>query len=323
MPAAPTLISERDFVALTLDRPPTLIDPWLAPGSITLLFGPPSAGKTMVTLSTARALATGATLWDAFPCVKSRVLIVQADMATVGYHERLKASAASASDQIQLLLTDGAMFDVLRAKPTDAHIAAAREFAPAVVFVDTLRKTHLLDENESLAADRVYDAWRHLFPGAALVFLHHARKIPTQVSAHDVVVREAFRGNTAWAASADTLLMLRRVRKQGEPGWLARLSFVRTRGCEEPAPLLLTLTENLLLEPAPSAVGDMLATWFRQHPTAPKSDAVHMLMALVDDEGEPRFSRATAYRMVTTFGGKRSSQMASHGGSETVRRETP
>ena len=301
MTRTPTLISERDFVALKLDQPPTLIDPWLAPGSIALLFGPPSAGKTMVTLSVARALVEGAVLWDAFPCVKSRVLIVQADMGTVGYHERLKASAAGASDQIQLMLTDGAMFDVLRATPADPHIAAARAFNPGVIFVDTLRKTHLLDENDSLAADRVYDAWRGLFPGAAFVFLHHARKLPTQTSAHDVVVREAFRGNTAWAASADTLLMMRRVRKPDTKEWLGRLSFVRTRGCEEPGPQLLTLTDELLLRAQPTTANLHLAAWFKANPTGSKADAVHALTGLVDDEGDALYSRATAYRLVSSF----------------------
>src|SRR3990167_8962295 len=120
----------------------------MTPESVTLVFGPPSAGKTLWTTTVARALARGDTLFGAFPCQRVRVLIVQADMPTIMYQERVKASEAGASDDVLLWLTENTPIDVLSiaAKHRETR-AAARPSAPAVVFIDTLRKTHGLDEN--------------------------------------------------------------------------------------------------------------------------------------------------------------------------------
>lgn len=288
-----SLHTEREFVASTLERGTTLIDPWMAPGSITLLFGPPSAGKTMMTLSMARALAAGTTLWG-FPCTKSRVLIVQADMGNTLYHERLQASKDNASSNIHLLLTDGGVFDVLaQAAAPSAPVQAAQQLGAGVVFVDTLRRSHTLDENDSTTADRVYDAWRRLFPGSALVFLHHSRKLPSHPDAK-VAVREAFRGTSAWAASADTLLSVRRLRRDNS----VRVTFARTRGCLEPEPFWLKQTPELLLERVDivSDIDKVLWEWREKNPKGERRDAIAHVTGLKSKGGNQLYSQATAYR---------------------------
>lgn len=279
---------------------PTLIAPWLAAGSVTLVFGPPSSGKTMLTSTLVHALAHGATLWGAFPCLQSRVLVVQADMNNALYQARLRPSAARFTEDVTFLVTDALPFDVCGAHTaTHPAVLEAQTFMPDVVFVDTLRKTHTFDENDSAAPDRVYAAWRLLFPGAALVFLHHTRKVSTMPAAsQDATIREAFRGTTAWAASADTLLMVKRVRRANNPLWMTRVFFVRTRSCEEPPPMLLRLTDELLLEPvAGGGIERQLLVWLVANPRAGRTDAVKWLTSLQSDAGEALCSQATAYRV--------------------------
>lgn len=290
-----TFAGLHEFAALDIAPQPVLIDPWLAAGSITLLFGPPSAGKTMVSASLMKGLAEGAMLWGTFPCAKSRVLMVQADMNTALYQERLRPTLGAMPPDIAVLSTDAMPFDVCALKPKD--VEAARAFKPDVVFVDCLRKVHTFDENDSAAADRVYAAWRALFPGAAFVFLHHTRKVPQNPSSADVAVREAFRGSVAWAASADTLITMRRVRRANNPNWMTRLYFVRTRSCVEPRPVLLRLTDEMLLEQViESTLEQRLLVWAGENPYATRAVTIAWLQSLTD-KGKPCCSQRTAYRI--------------------------
>lgn len=293
--------TEREFIALELPSIPTIIDPWLPTASISLVFGPPSAGKSLWMMSVARALANGTSLFSTYACVKSRVLIVQADMPVSMVQERSQMSQAGASDNIALWLTENRQLDILTAHRTHAEeIAAIRAFAPNVVFVDTLRKTHTGDENDSAAPDKVYGAWRSLIPGAAFIFLHHSRKVSTAPNlSADAVVREAFRGSIAWAASADTIISIRRARRRGSKDWMVQQRFVRTRGSAEPPPLVLRSTDELMLEPivATMTLEDKLAAWLLDNSTASQLEAVTWLRSLVDAKGRALCDRRRAYRV--------------------------
>src|SRR3990167_9400188 len=172
----------------------------MTPESVTLVFGPPSAGKTLWTTTVARALARGDTLFGAFPCQRVRVLIVQADMPTIMYQERVKA-------------------------------------------------------------------------------------------------REAFRGSSAWAASADSIITIRRIRRKSSKTWLLQQRFVRTRACEEPSPLLLQLTPALLLEPTAETLEMRLLTWIGEHPTATRLEAVAWLQTLTNERGAALCAQRRAYRL--------------------------
>lgn len=287
----PTFYQGTAFSELETVATPTIVDPWLAAGSVTLLFGPPSAGKTHVTLSLARAMIHGAP-FAGFNCAKARVLVIQADMNTALYQERVREHTDALTPDFAVLTTDALPIDVMATGYTSPGIKEARAFDPDVIFVDTLRKTHNLDENDSAVPDRVYAAWRRLFPRAAFVFLHHSRKISNSPNANaDTLVREAFRGTAAWAASADTLLMLKRVRKANNPAWMTRMHFVRTRSCEEPAPLLLRLSDKLILEPLADAPHEVaLMQYMVVNPRAKRADAVKYLI------DHAVCGQATAYR---------------------------
>ena len=289
---------EQALPTLELPSIPTLIDPWMSAGSVTLVFGPPSAGKTMWTTTAARALGSGGMLFGSYPCAKCRVLIVQADMPTVSVVERAQASQDGMNPNVGVWLTDNVALDVLSiARTHRATLAEAQAFDPQVVFIDTLRKTHNLDENDSAAPDKVYAAWRALFPSASFVFLHHSRKMPTQGTS-DAIMREAFRGSIAWAASADSIISIRRIRRKGKREWLVQQRFVRTRHCDEPSPLLLKRTKSLMLEPVnPATLEAKLIDWMGMNPNATQNEAVQWLTTLRDERGRELCAKRRAYRL--------------------------
>lgn len=295
------LYTERALSALELPSVPTIIDPWLPAASMALVFGPPSAGKSLWMMSVARALAAGKPLFNAYSCVKSRVMIVQADMPVGMVQERVQASGDAASDDILMWLTENRQLDILNAHRTHAaEVAMIRGFAPRVVFVDTLRKTHTGDENDSAQPDKVYAAWRSLLPDATFIFLHHSRKVSNNPdTSTDVAVREAFRGSIAWAASADTIISIRRARKRGQRGMLVSQRFVRTRGTAEPVPMLLRTTDGLLLEPVNQELSleERLTLWLGEHPRAAKVEAVKWLQSLRDPKGRALCDQRRAYRV--------------------------
>ncbi len=293
------LHTQRAFRALELPSIPTIIDPWLPTASISLVFGPPSAGKSLWMMSVAQALADGTSLFGTYACEKSRVLVVQADMPVSTVQERVRAGPSD-SDDILFWLTENRQLDVLTAHRTHAaEVEAIRAFAPQVVFVDTLRKTHTGDENDSAVPDRVYGAWRTLIPDAAFVFQHHSRKVSTQTTTPDAAIREAFRGSIAWAASADTIISIRRARRKGQKHWFVQQRFVRTRSGDEPPTLLLRTTDELLLEPVhtPTSLEEMLMEWLGNNAQASQLDAVTWLRSLVDPKGRAMCDRRRAYRV--------------------------
>lgn len=294
------LHTQRALSALELPSVPTIIDPWLPTASISLVFGPPSAGKSFWMMSVAQALAAGTPLFGAYQCAKSRVLVVQADMPVGMVQERIQATR-NPTDDILLWLTENRQLDICAAHRSHAtEVAAIRAFDPQVVFVDTLRKTHTLDENDSAAPDKVYSAWRTLFPNAAFIFLHHSRKVSTAPNlSADAVVREAFRGSIAWAASADSIISIRRARRRGSKDWMIQQRFVRTRGGIEPVPLLLRMNDELLLEPLVETLTleDRLAAWLLENPEATKQDATAWLRNLRDERGRVLCDRRRSYRV--------------------------
>lgn len=239
----------------------------------------------------AEALCNGTPLWGVYPTQKSRVLVVQADMNTALYQERTRTTAAKLTGA-KVLLTDAMPIDILNLRPAQDLVKSLRDFSPDIVFVDTLRKTHLLDEIDSATPDKVYAAWRNLLPGAAFVFLHHSRKVSADPRRQmDVVVREAFRGSGAWAASADTIIMQKRARKANNTDWMTRLYFVRTRSCEEPRSILLRLNTELMLEPlVDSPTEQALLEWATINPRARRAEGVEWLVK------QGYCSQATAYR---------------------------
>jgi RecA-family ATPase len=158
------------------------------PGKIAFL-GPPKAGKTFFAIDLANHAAWGRDFLG-HKTEASRVLYLQLDTGEVAWR-----------DMLRKLVESGMRFspDLLFVHPDDqkrplnimlpetrAYLKEAlAEGSPDLVFIDTLRKLHNGDENDSTEMKAVMDHIEDIFGGVALVLIHHTRKIPADVADPD------------------------------------------------------------------------------------------------------------------------------------------
>lgn len=186
--------------------PPTqfLIDPYIPQGGTILLYGKSSIGKSPTTWEMARAIGSGGHFFG-LPAKEGRVLYIEVDTPEMLVASRLRAIPPAPNvwwefmEPLSLPHTTAEQDDIL---------GRAKESArPDVVFINTLRKVHDLDDKDSRAPKFVYSFFRHLFPLASLVFVHHMRKSSPDPKAI-VHQAESFSGSNHWLNDAQTGLHL-------------------------------------------------------------------------------------------------------------------
>lgn len=281
-----TLFRPGELRVAPLEAPLFLVEPIIPAGGIVMLHGPKTAGKTQLALTLAHAITTSGTFLNEYRCQTGSVAFVEADMPLPLLQERVRL--APEIDDIWFLHAEPFNVLALGGALPDAFLAL-QQAQPALVIVDSLRKTFLGDENDSGTPSRVYGAWRRLFPTACLAFMHHDRKKPTDPEAHHHP-EEAARGTSAWLDDADTGLHLDKVRGSRGGGHVATLSFSKCRTAEEPAPMIVRMHEDsLLLEPVAATPRQKCLAWLSEHPHASRKEAKDAMLAL-------GYSRATVFR---------------------------
>lgn len=206
---------------------------------------------------------------------------------------QLRAQQAPATRALSFLHSDPFDVETVAIKPPDAFVQA-RNWKPDLVIVDTLRKTTLLDENDSSTPMRVYSAWRRLFPESAIAVVHHDRKMSTMPGA-SIKPEEAARGSIAWSGDADGCLQLSKLRGHKLGGHVATLTITKARYMNEPEPLQVKMTPELLLEPVGQNAVSVLLAFLSNNPGATQSDAASIMV------GSKACSRATAYRLIAKY----------------------
>jgi hypothetical protein len=270
-----------------------LCDPIIPAGGDFLLHGPRAAGKTQFALTLGVAVARGEYFLNQYRCDQGRVVYFQADVPEKLFQQRIRNLEHLCKGLPIDFLTVGRRFDVNKAaKNPPGVIKRAGDLNPALVIVDSLRKTHDGDENDSNTPSRVYDAWHALFPTATHGYLHHDRKASRD--AYRDLSDEDFRGSGAWIDDVDTGLHLIRSRKKG--GHIATLTYSKLRTCEEKPPMLLGMgKDTLLMEPAKPTVLQHARQYLQEHPTATRGQVAQYLQSLRDERGKPVCSRSWAY----------------------------
>lgn len=182
-----------------------LVSPIMPQGGHVLLHGKRGLGKTQLALTLAHNVICGTPFLGQLDTAQGRVAYVQADMPPKLQQARLqhlhKQLQLAYGGRLRYYLAD-TQFDITA---PSAHASAwaqdIRDYAPSLVIVDTLRKSHPLDENSSDTPVAVYGAWRHCVgPAPTIIYLHHDRK----TSFEGPIDRdEEFRGSGAWLDEAD------------------------------------------------------------------------------------------------------------------------
>jgi len=213
-----------DVAALVASEPPPVpwqVEQFAVRGDVTVTTGDPGAGKSLLTLTLAGAVARGESV-AGIDCEKGSALYIDAENGQREIHRRLH-SLGVAPTGITVAEADGA--DLRVEDDFAAFDALVGRFTPALVVLDSLtalwpganeRKTE--DVAPTLYALKRL-AERH---GAAVVVLHHRPKAGGE-----------YRGTTAIAAAAQLGFTLSKV--DGDPDRTRRrLSCWKCRPAAEP-----------------------------------------------------------------------------------------
>lgn len=201
-PARPTRI---DIAAAfsTTPKPLDFVLPGMLAGTVGALVSPGGAGKSMMALQLATLVAGGADLagFDA-AIPHGRVVILAAEDPAEALEHRLHALGGHldasqrelVAESVDILPLLGYGFDVMTPEWFEWMLEKAR--GTRLLIVDTLRRIHTLDENDSghmagllAQLERIV----HL-TGCTILFLHHSSKAAAMQGQGDV--QQASRGSS-------------------------------------------------------------------------------------------------------------------------------
>lgn len=231
-------VSWKELIGREKREVPFLIDPYIPRESIVFLWGDTSIGKSPLTWAMAKAIGEG-THFFGLPVKQGRCLYVEADTPEVVISPRIQAVKGEVPENVWFAFTGALGVPLLDDKKRIDLLRARDECRPDVVFLNTLRKMHDLKDTDSTAPKAVYSYFQELFPGCALVFVHHIRKTPINPNIQENE-REAFSGNKHWLDDAQVGLHLSRWAKKDSKQNLS-LHHVKSQVSEVMKPLPLKL----------------------------------------------------------------------------------
>ena len=222
------------------EEQPFLIDPYIPVDSIVFLFGATSTGKSPTSWEMARAIGTGQSFFG-LPTRKGKVLYIDCDSPERVAAERLRMVEHPPSE-VFFYFTAPLSIPNVGVEQMEELVKVRDMVQPDVVFLNTLRKVHDLDDKDSKTPKVVYSFFQYLFPNTALVFIHHPRKSQTGQGVVEVK-RETFSGSMAWLNDAQVGLMLQ---KYNAPDGLSnlRLYHVKSQATQLVKPLPLFLADD-------------------------------------------------------------------------------
>jgi hypothetical protein len=166
--------------------------------SITLLHSIGGVGKSYLMYGIGKAVADGAPFFD-LEVMKMSVYIIDFENPLPEISDRTKKDGGSENLKIWHLSHDPMP---IRFDADDWEIYKA--FPPGLFIVDSLRSSHLLEENSSRDASLIMARLKEIRAlGNTIILIHHESK------------SGGYRGSTAWFDLADHILKFGRVRKIG------------------------------------------------------------------------------------------------------------
>ncbi|MBL1270854.1 MAG: AAA family ATPase [Oceanospirillales bacterium] len=197
------LITANDFCNLKLPPRQLLLSPWLAEGSINMIFADRGIGKTFFCLSAAIAIANGEDFVSYTAPVAAPVLYLDGEMQATAMQERFRALGGTNTKAPLYIYTpdvqdqDSGTPDLGEDAGRNDINSLIEQVAPKVVFIDNI-STFVRTGNENEA-----DSWAPVQEwlvqlrkrGIAIVLVHHANKEGKQRGSHkkedvmDVVIQ--------------------------------------------------------------------------------------------------------------------------------------
>ena len=226
------------------------LDPLIPVGGITILYGKFGTYKTPITLNMGISMAQGKEFCG-LQTTKAKVLYIEADTPPQVLKPRIQSTQAAVDGFDFYWSPTG--FNVIQPSSSlmDTEIYGElcrvhQKEAYDVVFIDSLRCIHNLDDTKSDVPPRIYQSVARMFPGASLVFIHHDKKTPIlkQGSEQDQaeIDIESFSGSQALVNHATVGIKVKHANKAMN---LVQLVHVKSQASELISPLMLKIRDAI------------------------------------------------------------------------------
>lgn len=190
------------------EYPPTkwLIDKLIRVGGISFLVGESGTGKTIASLSIAKAISEGSLWLDKFQALKQKVLIIDKEN-TPSDIQRHYQTMGIKNDNIYSFFTEND-YQLVSDKGEPTEIAnyfslfiKANDIG--VVILDSAIDFLIGDENSSGDVATNINLWRSIFAPASILTIHHDGK---QDPRNRKKAADRMRGSSVWLSSAQSVL---------------------------------------------------------------------------------------------------------------------
>lgn len=199
-----TLISWSEFREKEFDQPKWLINPYVpSGGAIVFFWGETSTGKSPLGWHLASAVGRGTNFFG-LPANAGKVLYIELDTPEMLVHDRVKKLEPVENVDF-LFLPPLSVPEV--APPDQAMLDKAARNNYDMVIVNTLRKSHNLDDKEPVTPKLVYSYFQAQFPGSSLIFVHHTKKPQAETQQR---LKDNFSGAMNWLNDAQVGIALTR-----------------------------------------------------------------------------------------------------------------
>jgi len=282
------LMTPEDLIEWEASKRPWITHRMVPRQGWVMLTGAPKAGKSYLALGLGLAVANGED-WCGQRCEPQRVLYLDIDPPIAETQDRFRQIKESGRDiggsgRFMMVHPDDRTrpLNILHPSGSDWLANVMLQAEPDLVIIDVIRELHAGDENDSSSMKYVCDKLTKLCGSAALLLLHHLKKVPDEIKTPDPMVWA--RGSSYMAGKVDSLWTLHRdtlridprfderqkiAVKQDEHGWW---HFPEVEANRDKLRALMALCE--------------------QHP-----DQSHLFLSRLAQE-QVGVSRATYYRMM-------------------------
>ena len=184
-----------------------IIPEFLPAGETIILGGDPKAGKTLLAIDAAFAIATGESTFLGEQVTRGKVLLVECDESQQSTRAKLLKRGFRRQDKGQIRLLSE--WDITQMQTLEQEL---EDFRPEVVIIDSLRRINhgsQISENSAEFADSIYSLKEVLAQyGAAGILIHHTNKN------NDAVGVSRLRGSSAIAGAVWGVWELKQIPKQ-------------------------------------------------------------------------------------------------------------
>lgn len=207
----PLIVNIDDYRAAVPSEIPWRCRPIAYSGGVTLIAGPPKAGKSTLAAQLQRCCETGDAFLGAWPVLLSPVLLVTEEGGVAVVHKTTDMHQLDVLDRRSAIVAGLSFRQVLDVIAEWAHVHPG-----GIVFIDTLAIWgEIANENDASEASRVVARVTALAQQSdtAMVLIHHARKSGGDNG-------EAIRGSGAILATVDIAAELSRQDDGSDERWL-------------------------------------------------------------------------------------------------------